>query len=117
MIPTFQMGDVVFSATFTRFAADSMSDVSGELARIVEMLACAYQDAWYQRAQDPSVDKPAMVAAARYSQWISDKLLWEIAYWQQRDLQIAEAMVADHWPEEADWYRVQQQAIEQPARR
>jgi hypothetical protein len=32
MIPTFQMGGVVFSATFTRFAADSMSDVSGELA-------------------------------------------------------------------------------------
>lgn len=54
-----------------------------------------------------------MVVAARYSQWISDRLRWEIPYWRRQDLQTAEKMSA-YWPDEAAWYRVQQQAIEEP---
>jgi hypothetical protein len=80
MIPTFKIGGVVFSATFTRFAAESMADLSGEFLCIVKLVdqwlkyKLPTQDVpWYVRAE---VDKPAMVVAARYSQWISDRLRW-----------------------------------------
>lgn len=38
MIPTFKIGGVVFSATFTRFAAESMADLSGEFLCIVKLV-------------------------------------------------------------------------------
>jgi hypothetical protein len=120
MIPTYQIGERVFSATFTRFAADSMIDISGELQRIAGLLEDKLKqpqyvalDPWRERVQAMSVDIPAMVAAARYSRWLSDKLLEEIPYWKRRDLATAEKM-AEKRPDEAGWYKWQQESIEEP---
>lgn len=105
MIPTVKCGHLVFSATYTRFAADSMADVSRALLWLTscvdpesELINRCNRPGWTDdeaiaarmKARADAlllfaVDKPALVAAAHYAQALSEALLAEIASWARVD--------------------------------
>ncbi|WP_293002556.1 hypothetical protein [Mycobacterium sp.] len=115
MIPSFRCDDIVFSDTYAKFAADLMADVSRELLTITTRLDWDVKfsrpgDRKYERAQALSVDKPLLVSAARYCQWISEHVRYEVTQWRLVDLRIGEGYsFAD--PDKAALYRLEQQEV------
>ena len=115
MIPSFKCDDVIFSDTYAKFAADLMADVSRELLAITTKLDWDLEfnrpgDREYLRAQALSVDKPLLVSAASYCQWISEHLRYEVTQWRQADLRIGEGYAADD-PDKAALYRLEQEEV------
>jgi len=137
MIPTLRYiggagKNVTFYATHTRFAAGLLADASCELLRISEWIACDFD--WYtrlsaserdddrtrgwmvkawDRGASARVDSPALIAAAGYSQWLSDHLMSEIVSWRKADLRCVEGYVS-HKPDELALVRMQAQEIDEP---
>jgi hypothetical protein len=94
-----------------------MSDVSCALLNIVRLLELDLNrdGPSYVRAAAVCVDKPGLVAAACYSQWISDHLHCLIADWRKRDLRAAEGVaVARGEPGAAAMYWLELDNVEQP---
>ncbi|OBK41147.1 hypothetical protein A5658_02570 [Mycobacterium sp. 1245111.1] len=95
MIPSYKCDDVIFSDTYAKFTADLMADVSRALLAITTKLDQDLKfnrpgSREYLRAQTLSVDKPVLVSAACYCQWISEHLRYEVTQWRVTDLLIEE---------------------------
>jgi hypothetical protein len=119
VIPSFKCDDVIFSDTYAKFAADLMADVSRELLAITTKLDQALEfsrpgDRDYLRAQALLVDKPLLVSGARYCQWISEHLRYEVTQWRLADLRIGGGYAFDD-PDKAALYRLEQQEVERVA--
>ena len=119
VIPSFKCDDVIFSDTYAKFAADLMADVSRELLAITAKLDQDLElsrpgDREHLRALALSVDKPLLVAAASYCQWISEHLRYEVAQWRLTDLRIGEGYAFDD-PDRAALYRLEQQEVKRLA--
>ena len=119
VIPSFKCDDVIFSDTYAKFAADLMADVSRELLAITTKLGWDLEfnrpgDREYLRAQALSVDKPLLVSAASYCQWISEHLRYEVTQWRLADLRIGEGYAFDD-PDKAALYRLEQEEVKRLA--
>jgi hypothetical protein len=116
VIPSFQLDDIVFSDTYARFAADLLADVRRSLLTITTRLDWSLRDNGpgspsYRRAEVLSVDKPALVAAAAYAQWIGDHVAYEVAQWRDHDMRRAELAVCDE-PDKVALYRHERDDLE-----
>ena len=120
VIPSFKCDDVIFSDTYAKFAADLMADVSRELLAITTKLDKALEfsrpgDRDYLRAQALLVDKPLLVSGARYCQWISEHVRYEVTQWRLTDLRIGEGYAALDDPDKAALYRLEQHEVKRLA--
>jgi hypothetical protein len=119
MIPSFVLGDIVFSDTYARLAAELLGDVSDALVRVtsrwdvvLELKSHRPEDLDYVLVQRLSVDAAAMVAAANYCHWIRDHVLYEVAEFRNADAcngQRFAAVVGD--VDHATLYQVEQQEV------
>jgi len=119
VIPSFKCDDVIFSDTYAKFAADLIADVSRELLAITRRLDWDVKfsrpgDQKYLRAKTLSVDKPLLISAACYCQWISEHLRYEVTQWRLADLRIGEGYAFDD-PDKAALYRLEQQEVKRLA--
>lgn len=119
MIPSYKCDDVIFSDTYAKFTADLMADVSRELLAITTKLDQDLRvsrpgSREYLRAQTLSVDKPVLVSAACYCQWISEQLRYEVTQWRLTDLRIEEGYAFGD-PDKAALCRLERQEVERLA--
>ncbi len=96
IIPRIKVGELVFSDTAARYAADLLGDVAGTLVEIGGRLGDRAAErnlgdsASHALADLLVVDMPALLAGADYALWMRDHVLHELAVLCNADLHWAE---------------------------
>ncbi len=113
IIPRLMIGELVYSDTAARYAADLLRDVAGTLVeisgRLGDRAAYADRDVECRALADLLVvDMPALLAAADYCLWLRDHVLHEMAALCGVDLRVAE-MYGD--ADQVVLYRMQQEPL------
>jgi len=114
VIPRIVVGDLVYSDTAARYAADLIGDVARTLVQISGWLGDRARDDYDAEcsalADELVVDMPALLAGADYCLWLRDHVRHEIAALCAADLRGAELMSADD-PDSASLCRMAQEPV------